>query len=159
MDPSIGTKDTASSLRPDGTLSPEQVVREFLGALERFDVERATELLDPAVTYQNVPFPPARGRDAVAKQLQGFEHYCSAFEVIHHNIATDGNVVLTERTDIITVGKVPGAFWVCGTFEVHDGRITVWRDRFDFIDFTWSFVRGGVQALLGRTPGRRSTAT
>ena len=59
-----------------------------------------------------------------------------------HHIAADGPVVLTERTDVLGVGPVRAAFWVCGTFEVHDGRITVWRDRFDFADLTWSFVRG-----------------
>ena len=127
-----------------------QVVRDFLGALERFDIDSAVALLDPAIVYQNVPFPPARGRDAVTKQLRGFEKYCSGFEVQYHNVAADGPVVLTERTDIITVGKVPGAFWVCGTFEVHDGLITVWRDRFDLVDLTWSFARGGMQTLMGR---------
>ncbi len=33
----------------------------------------------------------------------------------------------------------------CGTFEVHDGRITLWRDYFDAFDFTKAIVRG----LLG----------
>lgn len=129
------------------------VVRRFLGALERFDLDEATALLDPEVTYQNVPFPPARGRDAVVTQLEGLVQYCKGFEVRYQNIAANGPVVLTERTDVITVGRVSGAFWVCGTFEVHDGRITVWRDRFDLLDVTWSFLRGGVAALLGRSGG------
>ena len=42
-------------------------------------------------------------------------------------------------------GMWRAAFWVCGTFEVHDGRITVWRDRFDFADLTWAFLRGDAQ--------------
>jgi limonene-1,2-epoxide hydrolase len=33
-------------------------------------------------------------------------------------------------------------FWVCGVFEVHDGRITLWRDYFDFYDFTKAILRG-----------------
>jgi limonene-1,2-epoxide hydrolase len=127
-----------------------EVVRRFLGALERFDLDQAGALLDPAVEYQNVPFPPARGRDAVLAQLRGFERFCRGFEVRYQNVAANGPVVLTERTDVITVGQVEGAFWVCGTFEVHDGLITLWRDRFDFVDVTASFVLGGVRALLQR---------
>ena len=127
-----------------------EVVQDFLGALERLDLDAAAALLDPTVVYQNVPLPPARGRDAVVEQLQFLVRYCAAFEVRHHNIASNGPVVLTERTDIITIGRVAGAFWVCGTFEVHDGRITLWRDRFDYVDLTRAFLVGGVRALLDR---------
>jgi limonene-1,2-epoxide hydrolase len=147
-DPTSGSAATASR-------TPIEVVEAFLHALETFDVEASVALLDPDVVYQNVPFPPARGRDAVAKQLLGFKRFAKAFEVRMHNISADGPVVLTERTDVITIGRVPGAFWVCGTFEVHDGRITLWRDRFDQIDFFTSFVRGGLWALLGRKPPAR----
>jgi limonene-1,2-epoxide hydrolase len=126
------------------------VVEDFLAALERIDIDAAVALLAPEVVYQNVPFPPARGRDQVAQQLRMLERFGSGFEVRWHNVASAGPVVLTERTDVISIGRVSGAFWVCGTFEVHDGLITLWRDRFDFVDFTWSFVRGGIHALVGR---------
>lgn len=126
------------------------VVREFLGALEATDTERAVALLDPAVVYQNVPFPAARGIGAVERQLQGLGRMFSGFEVVHHNIASNGPIVLTERTDILKIGPVRGAFWVCGTFEVRDGRIVLWRDRFDPLDFLLSFARGAVLAAIGR---------
>ena len=126
------------------------VVSRFLDALERVDTDAALELLDPSVEYQNVPFPPARGFAAVEQQLRGFERYLSGFEVRMHHIASNGPVVLTERTDVLGVGPVSASFWVCGTFEVHDGRITVWRDRFDYADLTWAFVRGAARALLRR---------
>lgn len=127
--------------------TPIEIVRKFLGAMERLDIDEAASLLAPEVVYQNVPFPPARGRDAVAKQLRGFERFLQGFAVEYQNIAADGPVVLTERTDIITIGPVKAGFWVCGTFEVHDGKITLWRDRFDFADLTWAFVKGGVRGL------------
>ena len=41
-------------------------------------------------------------------------------------------------------------FWVCGTFEVHDGQITLWRDRFDFLDVAWGAVKGVVRAITTR---------
>lgn len=129
------------------------VVREFLDALARFDMDRVEALLDPDATYQNVPFPPARGRSAVMEQLRGFARWGSGFEVVHHNIAAADGTVLTERTDVLAVGAVRARFWVCGTFEVRDGRIVLWRDRFDFVNLTWGFVRGGAKALLGRVRG------
>jgi limonene-1,2-epoxide hydrolase len=70
--------------------------------------------------------------------------------VAYENVAADGPTVLTERTDVLVFGRVRAAFWVCGTFEVHDGRITLWRDRFDFVDVVLAFVRGGLKALVGR---------
>ncbi len=129
------------------------VVEDFLAALERLDVDAAVAMLDPDVVYQNVPLPPARGVPAVERQLRFLARYGRGFEVRWHNVAANGPVVLTERTDVLTIGPVSGAFWVCGTFEVRDGRIVLWRDRFDFVDVTWSFVRGGVEALLRRARG------
>ena len=53
------------------------------------------------------------------------------FEVKIHRIAAEGNAVLTERTDAMVFGPLRLQFWVCGVFEVHAGRITLWRDYFD----------------------------
>ncbi len=132
------------------TMTELEVVTSFLEALERFDADAAIELLAPDVQYQNVPFPPARGKAAVEEQLRGLVRYLSAFEARVHHIAANGPVVLTERTDVLGVGPVRADFWVCGTFEVHDGRITIWRDRFDYADLTWAFARGAARALLRR---------
>jgi limonene-1,2-epoxide hydrolase len=136
------------------TTTETEVVQAFLGALERLDIDAAIGLLDPAVVYQNVPLPAARGIAAVEKQLRFMARYGSGFRVAHHNIAANGAVVLTERTDVLTVGPVDAAFWVCGTFEVHDGRITLWRDRFDVADFLLAWLRGAAKAALAAFRGR-----
>ena len=39
-----------------------------------------------------------------------------------HRIAQDGGTVLTERTDAIIIGPLRLQFWVCGAFEVRDGK-------------------------------------
>ena len=134
---------------------PESVVRAFLGDLERLDAPAAVERLADDAVYQNVPFPAARGRQAIAKQLDGLARYGTGFEVRYHNVAVNGTTVLTERNDVIVIGPVRADFWVCGTFEVVDGKITLWRDRFDFVDFTAAFVKGAVKALLAAVSGRR----
>jgi limonene-1,2-epoxide hydrolase len=74
------------------------------------------------------------------------------FEVKTHRIAVNGSTVLTERTDALVFGPVRLQFWVCGVFEVRDGRITLWRDYFDMFDFTKSIARGLVGAVI---PGLR----
>ena len=132
---------------------PIAVVRRFLEALRRGDADEAADLLAPNAIWHNVPFPPARGRETIVHQLRGMERYGLAFDVDIHNIAANGPVVLTERTDVITRGPVGGDFWVCGTFEVHDGRITVWRDRFDFVDVLAGTVRRTARGLLAAVRG------
>jgi limonene-1,2-epoxide hydrolase len=132
---------------------PIGVVHRFLGALERLDIDAVVDLMTPDVSYQNVPLPPARGIDAVERQLRWLARYGSGFEVDYINVAADGSTVLTERTDILVFGRLRAAFWVCGTFEVRDGKVALWRDRFDVVDVTWAFVRGAVKALVGG--GRR----
>mgnify|MGYP003773715427 CR=1 FL=1 len=127
---------------------PTTVVRAFLTALEDLDVDAALEYCAADVVYQNVPLKPARGHAEVSKVLKTMMKYAKGFRVDYINVAAEGPTVLTERTDIITTCPVAAGFWVCGTFEVHDGLITLWRDRFDWIDFTTSFVRGGVKAVV-----------
>lgn len=88
------------------------------------------------------------------KVLEVMMRYANEFRVDYINVAANGPVVLTERTDIIATGPVSAEFWVCGTFEVHDGLITLWRDRFDWVDFTAAFVRGGVKAVVRKVRSR-----
>lgn len=126
------------------------VVEAFLRALEDLDVDAAMALCHPEVTYQNVPLPPARGAKATERQLRLLERYASGFRAITHNIAANGDVVLTERTDVIEIGRFKPAFWVCGTFQVRDGLIVSWKDYFDYADVTVAMVKAAAKALLRR---------
>ena len=125
-----------------------EVVRAFLAAMERQDTDAVLALASDDITYQNVPLPPARGRDAFAAQMQWFARNLTSFEARIDNIAADGPVVLTERVDVLARGRVRAAFWVCGTFEVRDGKVVLWRDRFDYADLTVALVKGLVRGLL-----------
>ena len=79
---------------------PIDVVEQFCAALERFDLDAAMELVHEEIVYQNVPFPPARGHKQFRGQMEGFKRFADLFEIEMHNIAADGPVVLTERTDV-----------------------------------------------------------
>ncbi|MDL4820756.1 limonene-1,2-epoxide hydrolase family protein [Actinomadura opuntiae] len=140
-------------------MSEIQTVRDFLSALEALDVDRALTLADPAIVYQNVPLPPARGLPAVEKALRTMGRYGTGFEARLHNIAANGPVVLTERTDVLEAGAWRAEFWVCGTFEVHDGLITLWRDYFDWTTFLAASVKGlGGLLRTKLTPRPQTTA-
>jgi limonene-1,2-epoxide hydrolase len=65
-----------------------------------------------------------------------------------HRIAADGSAVLTERTDALIFGPLRIQFWACGIFEVHNGRITLWRDYVDFYDMLKATVRGLVALVV-----------
>ncbi len=104
-------------------------------------------MLDENLVYQNVGFPTIRGRARAMKLFRSMEGR-AGFEVKIHRIAVNGSTVLTERTDALVFGRVRLQFWVCGVFEVTDGRITLWRDYFDMFDFTKALARGLLGAVI-----------
>lgn len=118
-----------------------RIVERFLFALSDQDFATADDLLADDVAYQNVGLPTIHGRARVVKLLSGMEGRM-AFEVKFHRNVAEGTTVLNERTDALVLGPLRMQFWVCGVFEIRDGKITLWRDYFDFFDFTKSFVRG-----------------
>ena len=122
-------------------------VEVFLNALQAQDIDGAGAVLDENLVYENVGFPTIRGRARAMKLFRGMEGR-ARFEVKTHRIAVNGSTVLTERTDALVFGPVRLQFWVCGVFEVTDGRITLWRDYFDMFDFTKAIARGLVGAVI-----------
>ncbi len=122
---------------------PEQVVREFFRLLALPDRKAAVELLDPQVVWRNTGLPTIKGR-RVGSMLLDTEKRDISVDITIHHAAADGDFVLTDRTDVLRKGKWETSFWVRGTLEVHDGRITLWDDAFSWVDFT----KG---ALLGLT--------
>jgi limonene-1,2-epoxide hydrolase len=139
----------AAGVSATTTAGSVATVKAFLDALGRLDTDAALALLAEDVVYQNVSLPKANGKAAVAKQLGLFGRYCKGFEAINHRIVGDGDTVLTERTDIIEIGRVRSEFWVCGTFEVRDGKIVLWRDYFDWANIIAGTAKGAGRALVG----------
>ncbi len=116
------------------TTANARTVQAFLFALADEDFDTMASLAAPELVWQNVGFPSIRGRDRIIKLLRNGEGKFG-FEVKFHRIAQDGVAVLTERTDAVIIGPLRLQFWVCGTFEVRDGRVTRWRDYFDSFEF------------------------
>ncbi|HEU0191528.1 MAG TPA: limonene-1,2-epoxide hydrolase family protein [Mycobacterium sp.] len=117
-----------------------RTVEVFLNALAEDDLDTASAALADDVVYQNVGLPTINGQQATVglfRRMQGR----AVFQVKIHRIAADDSAVLTERTDALIIGPLRLQFWVCGVFEVHGGRITLWRDYFDFFDMFKATLR------------------
>ncbi|MGK2877416.1 MAG: limonene-1,2-epoxide hydrolase family protein [Solirubrobacterales bacterium] len=118
-----------------------ETVTGFLIALQAEDIDGALSMLTDDVRWINVSLPTVCGKTAVEKIFRASQKIGGGFGVHFHNVAQDGDVVLTERTDAITLGRFEHRFWVAGRFELRDGKIAVWRDSFDWGDLLVGFVR------------------
>ena len=117
------------------------VVQTFLDLLEDGDSSAAVALLAPDVEWRNTGMPTFRGHKVVG-MLKDMERRGIGFRVDMHHIAANGSVVLTDRTDYLSYGRWESAFWVCGTFEVSEGLITLWDDHFSMGNLVAASIRG-----------------
>ncbi|GHP19466.1 hypothetical protein RN2511_042020 [Rhodococcus sp. NKCM2511] len=132
------------------TRQATDIVQNLFDALRLRETDRALALLDEKIVWHNVGLPKVRGISNVGRFLTLLAKPGYGFDVVVHNIAADGDVVLTERTDVLIWRRLRVEFWVCGTFELRDGKVAVWRDYFDNVDFLQGVVRGVLRAAVGR---------
>jgi len=123
---------------------PVSTVQAFFSALEDRAVTQALALADDKIVWRNTSLPTVKGK-LVARLLRGMDRDWMGFRADFHHVAAAGNVVLTERTDYLRFGALEIDFWVCGTFELRDGRIVLWHDH-----FSWGNVLGGTVRGLFR---------
>jgi limonene-1,2-epoxide hydrolase len=125
-----------------GDRVPQDTVRKFLEALAAADTATAVELVADDLVYENVSLPTIRGKQRFADGARNMFERNIGFDVRIHRIAQSGTTVLTERTDALFYRRFRTQFWVCGVFEVHDGKITLWRDYFDWAGISAASLRG-----------------
>jgi limonene-1,2-epoxide hydrolase len=148
MAPSVGNPVASSVDRPASDSSPTFVVERFMELLRRGDVDEAVGLLGVDVEYENVGLPTIHGRERVRRLFRRGYEGGGGFDVVIHTISADGPSVLTERTDILKFRQLYIQLWVCGRFDVRDGQIVLWRDYFDYANFTMAMLRGMLGVYL-----------
>jgi limonene-1,2-epoxide hydrolase len=114
-----------------------EIVSQFIGAIERRDMESVGGLLSEEISYENMPMRPILGRDAVMKVIEAF---LAPAELVDWKVLRqwecDG-VVINERIDRFRIGNGWLELPVAGFFEFDtEGRILVWRDYFDLGSYT-----------------------
>ena len=120
----------------------EQVVRDFCAAASTRDPQVLRGFFTDDVVYHNIPMEPAEGIEATMAVIDMFVNMCEGLEFEIHHLASDGETVLTERTDRFTIKGRTAPLPVMGAFHVADGKITAWRDYFDMAQVTAMFDAG-----------------
>ena len=116
----------------DATNAPLDIVRTFLVAMEKGDYDRGLKLIADTCEYANPGvLPTVYGPAGVRQLLEPFFAPTLENELKILRSAVDGVTVFVERLDRhrLTTGWVE--LPVTGVFEVHKGRITLWRDYFN----------------------------
>lgn len=120
------------------TDSNDTIVRDFCAAWGRGDLEAIIGVFSKDAVYHNIPMQPCEGIDEIRAMISGFLHENPKgveFQILHQ--LSDGNLVMNERIDHLTLEGKTIAARVCGIFELsNDGKICAWRDYFDMGDFT-----------------------
>lgn len=126
------------------------VVREFLSLLENGRAAEAVQMLTDDAQWRNTGLPTLRGR-RVRRILLDLERRNIRFRADMHHLAADGDVVLTDRTDFLRIGRWEASFWVCGTFRVRDGKVELWDDHYAM----GNVLAGSLVGLVTMVRGRR----
>ncbi|MGD9704890.1 MAG: limonene-1,2-epoxide hydrolase family protein [Acidimicrobiia bacterium] len=108
------------------------MVQELCDLMVRRDAEALRRFFTDDAVYQNCGMPATVGVDAIVQNLAGqFGMFPDSYEYITKNIAGNGDVVLTERLDLIRTPSGVQGVPVMGTFVLRDGKIARWTDYWD----------------------------
>jgi len=110
---------------------PTEVVEAFLAAFAAMDFGTALSYLSDDVEYTNIPLGAVRGHAGVSQVLEPFFAPIHENEFVIQRRAASGPVVFMERLDRHRLDHGWRELPVNSVFEVHDGKVTVWRDYFD----------------------------
>jgi limonene-1,2-epoxide hydrolase len=120
-------------------MGPLDTVNAFIAALERNDIPAALEFVSENCEYSNVPISTVTGPEGIASILGPLFSQASAIEWPVHRAVESGSTVFNERLDRFHMPFGWVELPVVGVWEVHDGKITVWRDYFDFQSYLKQF--------------------
>ena len=108
------------------------IVRDFIAAWSRLDVEELLGYFAPDGTYYNMPIAPVSGHAALRPFIAGFiAGWAETRWDLLHLVEAD-DLVIAERVDrTVTKDGKQVDLPCCGVFELEQGKIKVWRDYFD----------------------------
>lgn len=116
--------------------SPQEVAEAFFAAWgEGRLIESIEEMCAPDCVWTNTGFPDAPDRAAMVGMMQAFmaDFGLASIDVVLRNVAVNGDMVLTERTDkcVNAAGEVFYDLPVAGALQVRDGKVVQLRDYWD----------------------------
>jgi limonene-1,2-epoxide hydrolase len=111
--------------------SAESVVRNFLAAWKRSDIDEIVSFISDDAVYTG-PRGSHHGIGAIKAVLQAFVKVTPSTVVDVKTLVANGGTVMAERVDNFDVQGKPFGLEVAAVFEVDgSGRIKRWRDYYD----------------------------
>ena len=112
------------------------VIRDFVQAWSRLDVDELVSFFTSDGVWHNMPLEPIAGEDKLRQTIAGTIRNWSDVEWDLTHITSNGDVVMAERVDKMTIDGKAVVLPCAGVFELRDGKIAVWRDYFDLASFS-----------------------
>jgi limonene-1,2-epoxide hydrolase len=109
----------------------ETIVRDFIAAWSRLDVDEIAGFFAPDGVYHNMPMAPVAGRERVAGYIAAFVKDWTSTDWEILTLIGRGDWVVAERIDRTRIGDKPVDLPCCGVFQLEGGKIKLWRDYFD----------------------------
>ncbi len=112
--------------------SAEQVVRQFLAALKRSDVDELVSFFSDDAVWTDGPRGTYRGVDAIRAEIESQVQLVPSLTVEVKNLVATGGTVTVERADTFETQGTSFDLEVVGVFEIDDsGLIKRFRDYYD----------------------------
>jgi limonene-1,2-epoxide hydrolase len=123
----------------------EQAVRNLIESWSDRDQADVGAFLSEDAVFHNGPRGSYHGRDTVTALFKRNLALPSWFGVDIHRIVSDGHTVMVERTDKMVLDGTSIGMELVGVFDVDDeGRITRWREYYDFRSFQEELAAAGI---------------
>ena len=108
-----------------------ETIRDFIQAWSTLDAEKLAGYFTEDGTYHNIPAQPVSGRANVQKFIAGFISTWTETTWDVLNLCGSGDLVFAERLDRTRTTRGDVDLPCVGVFEMHNGKIRIWRDYFD----------------------------
>ncbi len=109
----------------------EQIIRQFIAAWSRLNVDELLEYFTDDGTYHNMPMQPVKGKDNIKQLIEGFTDAWTETQWDIVCLMSKDDLVVAERLDRTKFGDKSVDLPCVGVFEMEKGKIKVWRDYFD----------------------------
>ena len=112
--------------------SAEQVVRQFLAALKRSEVDELVSFFSDDAVWTDGPRGTYRGVDAIRAEIESQVQLVPSLTVEVKNLVATGDTVMVERADTFETQGKSFDLEVVGVFEIDGtGLIKRLRDYYD----------------------------
>lgn len=126
--------------------TPSQIVTSFMDVMEKMAFDEGVKYVADDIEYINSPGNAVRGPNGVRSVLEPFFAPIEENEFIVLRHVSEGNTVVLERLDRHRIPQGWFELPVTGVFEVHDGKISYWREYFDL-----GTIQTAMTELMGAT--------